>query len=197
MVPPETTPVRSDGGVPPAHREGADSAAAAALGLDVDTGDVPTTEPGTVAAALRGGDPVTPLDVRGEDEVAAWRVEGESVDRVTVPAAAFVDAHPDPDRVRELVADLGGRPVVVVCPRGRASRRVAAVLRAAVRERLGVLSPEREAFVDGLVGDIPPRPANFRTVTDVNLGRTTVDADRAFTIELGPNDCATTPDADR
>lgn len=131
MPPKQTDRLRPDGGAPPAHREGVDSAAGAALSLDVDTTDVPVTDPETVAAALRGDDPVTILDVRGEDEVAAWRIEGEGVERTTVPASAFVDAHPDADRVRELVADLDGRPVVVVCPRGRASARVAAVLRAA------------------------------------------------------------------
>jgi hypothetical protein len=64
-----------------------------------------------------------------------------------------------------------------------------------IREDLSVLALETDAFVERLVNDIPPRPANYGEVIDVNLGRATVDADRAFTIELGPNNCAASADA--
>jgi glyoxylase-like metal-dependent hydrolase (beta-lactamase superfamily II) len=65
-----------------------------------------------------------------------------------------------------------------------------------VRERLPVLGLDRSAFVDRLVSDMPPRPSNFETIIRVNLGRETADDDRAFTLELGPNNCAATADAD-
>ncbi len=172
MTHPKTDPPRPDGGTPPAHREGADSAAAAALALDVDTGDVPETDPETVGAALRGGDPVTVLDVRGADEAAAWRIEGDGVEYAAVPASAFVDAHPDTERVRELVADLGGRPVVVVCPRGRASAHVAAVLRAA-----GV---EATNLRDGMRGW-----ASVLVATEVAADPTVVQYDRPASGCLG------------
>jgi len=51
----------------------------------------------------------------------------------------------------------------------------------------------RAAFVDYVTGDMGPRPANFETVIDVNLGRETVDETTAFELELGPNNCAATP----
>jgi glyoxylase-like metal-dependent hydrolase (beta-lactamase superfamily II) len=127
---PRSARPRADG-AGPAHREGRDSAASAAAAIDVDTGAVPATDPRAAHESMRAGERVTLLDVRGADEVAAWRIEGPNLEYLNVPAAEFVDAHPHPQSVRDLVSDLDGRPVAVVCPRGRASRRVAAVLRAA------------------------------------------------------------------
>ncbi len=127
-------PCRADGGRSgsrPRIVEGAESAAAAALAIDLSVDAVPTIDARALYDATSAGERVTLLDVRGEDEVAAWRIEGPTVEFANVPAGAFVDAHPDADRVRDLVGDLDGRPVVVACPRGRASRHVAAVLREA------------------------------------------------------------------
>ncbi len=52
------------------------------------------------------------------------------------------------------------------------------------------LDLSRETFVERLVTETPPQPANADTIVDVNLGRTAVDASRAFELELGPNNCA-------
>jgi glyoxylase-like metal-dependent hydrolase (beta-lactamase superfamily II)/rhodanese-related sulfurtransferase len=60
----------------------------------------------------------------------------------------------------------------------------------AIRERLPVLSADREAFVDRVLADMPPRPANYETIIDTNLGRAATDREDALTMELGPNNCA-------
>jgi len=48
-------------------------------------------------------------------------------------------------------------------------------------------------FGDYVTGDMPPRPANFERVIDINLGRESASDDEAFELELGPNNCAATP----
>ena len=68
----------------------------------------------------------------------------------------------------------------------------------AVTARLGALRALRafdmdpDAFVDHVTDDMPPRPANFERVIAVNLGREHADAEAAFELELGPNNCAAT-----
>ncbi|WP_435158583.1 MBL fold metallo-hydrolase [Haladaptatus sp. DFWS20] len=66
-----------------------------------------------------------------------------------------------------------------------------------LRESMAVLSMERDEFVDFILSDMPPRPANFETIIAINLGQQDVDDERAFELELGPNNCAATPDAVR
>ena len=61
-----------------------------------------------------------------------------------------------------------------------------------LRERLSALSLSREAFVESLLDDMPPRPANYEEIIDVNLGLERVDDDESFELELGPNNCAAT-----
>jgi len=63
-----------------------------------------------------------------------------------------------------------------------------------LRESLSVLSLDREAFVERVLADAPPRPANFETVVATNLGRETLSAEDAFEVELGPNNCAASAD---
>ncbi|MBB6645658.1 MBL fold metallo-hydrolase [Halobellus ruber] len=59
-----------------------------------------------------------------------------------------------------------------------------------VRERLPILEAARETFVDRVLADMPPRPANYETIIDTNLGRADTDRTEALTMELGPNNCA-------
>jgi glyoxylase-like metal-dependent hydrolase (beta-lactamase superfamily II) len=59
-----------------------------------------------------------------------------------------------------------------------------------IRERLPLLAADREAFVDGVLADMPPRPANYETIIDTNLGRAETSRGNALTMELGPNNCA-------
>jgi glyoxylase-like metal-dependent hydrolase (beta-lactamase superfamily II) len=59
-----------------------------------------------------------------------------------------------------------------------------------LRERLDLLGLDREAFVDRVLGDMPPRPANYERIIAANLGREEIGAEEAFELELGPNNCA-------
>jgi glyoxylase-like metal-dependent hydrolase (beta-lactamase superfamily II)/rhodanese-related sulfurtransferase len=59
-----------------------------------------------------------------------------------------------------------------------------------VRERLPVLDADREAFVERVLADMPPRPANYETIIDTNMGRGNVNREQLLTMELGPNNCA-------
>ena len=63
-----------------------------------------------------------------------------------------------------------------------------------LRESLAVFSEDRETFVDRVLSDMPPRPANFAEIIETNLGRAELDDDRAFEVELGPNNCAAAAD---
>jgi glyoxylase-like metal-dependent hydrolase (beta-lactamase superfamily II) len=61
---------------------------------------------------------------------------------------------------------------------------------AELRERLDLLGLDREAFVDQILKDMPPRPANYERIIATNLGREEIEAREAFELELGPNNCA-------
>nr|WP_267620269.1 MBL fold metallo-hydrolase [Halobium salinum] len=63
----------------------------------------------------------------------------------------------------------------------------------ALRERLRALSLDEDAFVEHVVDDLPPRPANYERIVETNLGSATVDDAEAFELELGPNNCAVSP----
>jgi glyoxylase-like metal-dependent hydrolase (beta-lactamase superfamily II)/rhodanese-related sulfurtransferase len=59
-----------------------------------------------------------------------------------------------------------------------------------LRDRLAAFDVAADAFVESVLADLPPEPANVRRIVDVNTGRETVDAATAFELELGPNNCA-------
>jgi glyoxylase-like metal-dependent hydrolase (beta-lactamase superfamily II)/rhodanese-related sulfurtransferase len=61
-------------------------------------------------------------------------------------------------------------------------------------DSLDLLSLSRSEFVDAVVADMPPRPANYETIIATNLGRETASDDEAFALELGPNNCAASGD---
>jgi glyoxylase-like metal-dependent hydrolase (beta-lactamase superfamily II) len=65
-----------------------------------------------------------------------------------------------------------------------------------LRGRLHALSLDREPFVDHVLADMPPRPANYEEIIEVNLGRDDTDDEESFELELGPNNCAATRTAD-
>jgi glyoxylase-like metal-dependent hydrolase (beta-lactamase superfamily II) len=65
-----------------------------------------------------------------------------------------------------------------------------------LRERLAALSLDREAFVEHILAEMPPRPANYEEIIAVNLGLDAVDDEESFELELGPNNCAATAEAD-
>ena len=57
-------------------------------------------------------------------------------------------------------------------------------------EEMDALTMDEESFVDLILSDMPPRPANYEEIIATNLGQNAVDNDEAFTLELGPNNCA-------
>jgi glyoxylase-like metal-dependent hydrolase (beta-lactamase superfamily II) len=65
-----------------------------------------------------------------------------------------------------------------------------------LRDRLPALSMDEESFVSYVLDDVPPRPANYQTVVETNLGRHAADDEEAFELELGPNNCAATSATD-
>ena len=64
-----------------------------------------------------------------------------------------------------------------------------------LRERMDALSMDEDAFVETVLADMPPRPANYEEIIAANLGTNDVDDDEAFTLELGPNNCAASQNA--
>ncbi|QLG62290.1 MBL fold metallo-hydrolase [Halorarum salinum] len=62
-------------------------------------------------------------------------------------------------------------------------------------ESMDVLSTEREEFVEFILSDMPPRPANYEDIIATNLGQKRTGDEEAFKLELGPNNCAASQDA--
>ncbi|MFW6017430.1 MAG: MBL fold metallo-hydrolase [Halapricum sp.] len=59
-----------------------------------------------------------------------------------------------------------------------------------LREEMDALTYDEEAFVETVLEDMPPRPANYQDIIATNLGQRETDEEEAFTLELGPNNCA-------
>ncbi|WP_277543133.1 MBL fold metallo-hydrolase [Haloarcula laminariae] len=57
-------------------------------------------------------------------------------------------------------------------------------------EEMDALTMNEDDFVETVLADMPPRPANYEDIIGTNLGQNSVDDDEAFTLELGPNNCA-------
>jgi glyoxylase-like metal-dependent hydrolase (beta-lactamase superfamily II) len=57
-------------------------------------------------------------------------------------------------------------------------------------EEMDALTMDEDEFVDLILSDMPPRPANYGEIIATNLGQESVDDEEAFTLELGPNNCA-------
>jgi len=57
-------------------------------------------------------------------------------------------------------------------------------------EEMDALTMDEADFVDLILADMPPRPANYEEIIATNLGQEQVDDEEAFTLELGPNNCA-------
>ncbi|WP_121823203.1 MBL fold metallo-hydrolase [Halostella salina] len=62
-------------------------------------------------------------------------------------------------------------------------------------EEMDALTMNEDEFVDLILSDMPPRPANYEDIIATNLGQNAVDDDEAFTLELGPNNCAASQDS--
>ena len=55
---------------------------------------------------------------------------------------------------------------------------------------MDALTMDEDEFVELILSDMPPRPANYEDIIATNLGQNPVDDEEAFTLELGPNNCA-------
>ncbi|WP_331234611.1 MBL fold metallo-hydrolase [Natronorarus salvus] len=59
-----------------------------------------------------------------------------------------------------------------------------------LKGRMDALSMDDDEFVELVLSEMPPRPANYEEIIATNLGRRETDDEEAFTLELGPNNCA-------
>jgi len=55
---------------------------------------------------------------------------------------------------------------------------------------MDALTMDEDDFVELILSDMPPRPANYEDIIPTNLGQQEADDDEAFELELGPNNCA-------
>ncbi|UPV72843.1 MBL fold metallo-hydrolase [Halorussus limi] len=62
-------------------------------------------------------------------------------------------------------------------------------------EKMDALTMDEDEFVELVLSDMPPRPANYEEVIATNLGREERTDEEAFELELGPNNCAASSDA--
>lgn len=60
---------------------------------------------------------------------------------------------------------------------------------------MDALSVDTEEFVDIVLADMSPRPANYQDIIATDLGQRSAGDDEAFELELGPNNCAASQDA--
>jgi glyoxylase-like metal-dependent hydrolase (beta-lactamase superfamily II) len=66
---------------------------------------------------------------------------------------------------------------------------------AELEAEMDALSMDEDAFVDLVLDDMPPRPANYEDIIATNLGQRETDDEEAFELELGPNNCAASQDS--
>src|SRR6056297_2700543 len=57
-------------------------------------------------------------------------------------------------------------------------------------DEMDALTLPKDDFVELILSDMPPRPANYEDIIPTNLGQQEADDDEAFELELGPNNCA-------
>src|SRR6056297_551623 len=57
-------------------------------------------------------------------------------------------------------------------------------------DEMDALTMAKDDFVDLILSDMPPRPANYEDIIPTNLGQQAATDDEAFELELGPNNCA-------
>src|SRR6056297_896347 len=57
-------------------------------------------------------------------------------------------------------------------------------------DEMDALTLPKDDFVELILSDMPPRPANYGDIIPTNLGQQDATDDEAFELELGPNNCA-------
>ena len=180
----------------------------------------PATERGLVDAdelrLVRDGDSLQVGTVPVEAVHAPGHTSGMTVlsvgsDLLLTGDTLFIDSVGRPDleaddegvsaAARQLHASLEAllaRPdATLVCP-GHHSETTTRAADGTYTARLGevrnleILSLSRGQFVETVLADMPPRPSNDGVIVATNLGRQDPDDEAAFTLELGPNNCAAT-----
>lgn len=61
-----------------------------------------------------------------------------------------------------------------------------------IKKDLEPLSYDEDKFVEYIISDMPPRPANYDKIIPTNKGEQEATDEEAFEMELGPNNCAAT-----
>ncbi|THE63227.1 MBL fold metallo-hydrolase [Salinadaptatus halalkaliphilus] len=59
-----------------------------------------------------------------------------------------------------------------------------------LEEEMAALTMDEAEFVELILSDMPPRPANYEEIIATNLGQQETGDEEAFELELGPNNCA-------
>ncbi len=59
-----------------------------------------------------------------------------------------------------------------------------------LEDEMDALTMDEDVFVELILSDMPPRPANYEDIISTNLGQQEADDEEAFELELGPNNCA-------
>ncbi|UHQ97989.1 MBL fold metallo-hydrolase (plasmid) [Natrinema zhouii] len=59
-----------------------------------------------------------------------------------------------------------------------------------LEEEMDALTMDEDEFVELILSDMPPRPANYEDIILTNLGQQEANDKEAFELELGPNNCA-------
>ncbi|APX98348.1 MBL fold metallo-hydrolase [Natronorubrum daqingense] len=59
-----------------------------------------------------------------------------------------------------------------------------------LEEDMAALTMNEDEFVELILSDMPPRPANYEEIIATNLGQRETGDEEAFELELGPNNCA-------
>ncbi|MFP8953680.1 MBL fold metallo-hydrolase [Natrialbaceae archaeon A-arb3/5] len=59
-----------------------------------------------------------------------------------------------------------------------------------LEETMAALTMDKDEFVELILADMPPRPANYEEIIATNLGQQEIGNEEAFELELGPNNCA-------
>jgi glyoxylase-like metal-dependent hydrolase (beta-lactamase superfamily II) len=153
-----------------------------------------------------GGEALEVISLPGHTTEMTGLVVGSSLlagDSLFADSIARPDLqHPEPKAARAAANDLYltlsskilSRPDETIIlpghyPGGRLSGPVMPSL-AEVRTTVSELSLGAEPFVDWMVGDLPPKPANHDTIIGLNLGLRQVPEDEVGRLETGGNSCA-------
>ncbi|THE64090.1 MBL fold metallo-hydrolase [Salinadaptatus halalkaliphilus] len=59
-----------------------------------------------------------------------------------------------------------------------------------LEDEMDALTMDEDEFVELILSDMPPRPANYEEIIATNLGQQETGDEEAFELELGPNNCA-------